>query len=115
MYRINLVADVGPDSARKGSTGPTFPIADTLVAAAPATAGVSVGLDGKPGPAALGVDSENPGGAPGLTGAPGAVARRAMRDHSYLHFRSSRDQSIGHWPAVICGEPLCADRRACLL
>jgi len=56
----------------KGSTGPTFPIpgADTLIAAAPAPAGVNVGLDGKPVPNSRGVDVDSSDGAPAaLTGA----------------------------------------------
>ena len=57
----------------KGSTGPTFPIpgADTLVAAAPAPAGVNVGLDGKPVSTGLGADPDASGGAPPPVGASG--------------------------------------------
>jgi hypothetical protein len=71
------VADVGPNTApriEKGSTGPTFPVADALIATAPAPAGVNVGLDGKPAPGGVGVvDSENSDGTPAVTGASGAT------------------------------------------
>jgi hypothetical protein len=70
------VADGGQSGAigrEKGSTGPTFPIsgADTLIAAAPAPAGVNVGPDGKPVPMGLGADPVNSGGAPSPADAPG--------------------------------------------
>jgi hypothetical protein len=70
------VADGGRSGATgygKGSTGPTFPIssADTLIATAPTTTGVNVGLDGKPVPMGLGANPDNSGSAPSPAGTPG--------------------------------------------
>jgi hypothetical protein len=70
------VADGGRSAAighEKGSTGPTFPIpgADTLIATAPAPAGINVGLDGKPVPMGPGADSGNSVEAPSPAGEPG--------------------------------------------
>lgn len=71
------VADVGPNTAPhidRGSTGPTFPVTDALIATAPVPAGVNVDLDGKPALAGIGIfDSGNSDGAPAVSGALGAT------------------------------------------